>query len=59
MEERVRKLFSDENVPARQRALMAASFAAVFVTPFWPGACSPSRTWTTWAARCVTWSTPS
>jgi AcrR family transcriptional regulator len=41
MEERVRKLFSDENVPARQRALMAASFAAVFVTPLLAGRLFP------------------
>lgn len=41
LEERVRKLFSDQSVPVRQRSLMAASFAAVFVTPLLSGRLFP------------------
>jgi AcrR family transcriptional regulator len=41
MEERVSKLFADPSVPARQRALMAASFAAGFITPMMAGRLFP------------------
>jgi AcrR family transcriptional regulator len=41
LEERARKLFSDQSVPARQRSLMAASFAAVFITPMMAGRMFP------------------
>jgi AcrR family transcriptional regulator len=41
LEERARKLFSDQSVPARQRSLMAASFAAVFITPMLAGRLFP------------------
>lgn len=41
LEERARKLFSDQSVPARQRSLMAASFAAVFITPMLAGRMFP------------------
>ena len=41
LEERARKLFSDQSVPARQRSIMAASFAAVFVTPMLAGRLFP------------------
>jgi AcrR family transcriptional regulator len=41
LEERARKLFSDRSVPARQRSLMAASFAAVFITPWLAGRLFP------------------
>jgi AcrR family transcriptional regulator len=41
MEERARRLFSDPSVPLRQRSLMAASFAAVFITPMLAGRLFP------------------
>ncbi len=41
VEDRARKLFSDPTVPLRQRSLMAASFAAVFVTPLLAGRLFP------------------
>jgi AcrR family transcriptional regulator len=40
-ESRVVKLFADPAVPSRQRALMAASFAAVFITPLLAGRLFP------------------
>jgi len=41
MEERIFMLFADPAVPTRQRALMAASFAAVFITPLLAGRLFP------------------
>lgn len=41
LEERARKLFSDPSVSARQRSLMAASFAAAFITPMMAGRLFP------------------
>ncbi len=39
--ERARKLFSDPAVPVRDRSLMAASFAAAFITPMMAGRMFP------------------
>jgi AcrR family transcriptional regulator len=41
LEERARKLFSDPSVPVRDRSLMAASFAAAFITPMMAGRLFP------------------
>jgi AcrR family transcriptional regulator len=41
LEERARKLFSDPSVPVRDRSLMAASFAAAFITPMMAGRMFP------------------
>jgi AcrR family transcriptional regulator len=41
LEERARKLFSDPSVKPRDRSLMAASFAAAFVTPMLAGRLFP------------------
>jgi len=43
MEDRARKLFSDPTVPARDRSLMAASFAAAFITPMLAGRLFPEE----------------
>ena len=41
LEERARKLFSDPSIKPRDRSLMAASFAAAFVTPMLAGRLFP------------------
>ena len=41
LEQRARKLFSDTALPARERSLMAASFAAALVTPMLAGRLFP------------------